>query len=295
MHQQSNRRTPLFPVGIALMAVVLTAGCQGGFALPSVVPTMTASSPQAASTPTTTAAIPRARQPAALIATPDAALSSAAHDLHGYLVADGDAIEFIQWTESGNALSGMVEGVFPDPNHPDTLMPFNGAVYGTRAGNQVTLTMTFQNPALTLNPMTGVLNGPTLTLYTPDNRGTITPTAFHAATVADYNEAVLALRQRVGQERATPVQSTCTMRFDRAGEDMDSASQWLDYKWYYQVDHNEPGGHRYQIIGPFDTASDARSYGDSRFGHLAAPACVGQLTPDQPLNPKAELYHPRNT
>lgn len=220
--------------------------------------------------------------------TTDPALSNAAQDLRGYVFADETIAIFLQWVESANALSGTASFAQPDAASASGVKAMSVGFTGVRAGKQITFTVPFGSGAPTT--WTGVLDVLSLAMYFPTTNGTISPLTLHPGTAADYNQAVLTLQQRV-----TQVQSTCTMRFDQAGEDLGSASQWLDYKWYYQVDHNAPGGHRYQIIGPFDTASDAESYGNSRFRYLGAPTCVGQLTPDQPLGPEAQRYHPRNT
>lgn len=198
MHQNSDSSTPapLVRLVAALMIVVLTAGCQSGITLSSVVPATTTLIPQLASTPIS------------LVATPDAAVSDSARTLRGYVAADNTGAMFVAWTETGDSLSGTMQTAFPDAKSQSGIRSNSASFTGVRSGNHLSITV--PQGFGTASTFSGELNDPLLILFFPDSRGTITPIALHPGTVAEYNQAVIALQQQVQKQvsQAQSVQAT---------------------------------------------------------------------------------------
>lgn len=107
---------------------------------------------------------------------------------------------FVAWTETGDTLSGTMQLASPDTSSQYGIRANNVSFTGVRSGNHLSITV--PQGFGTANTFSGEFNGPLLTLFFPDSRGTITPVVLHPGTVAEYNQAVIGLQQQVGQQVA---------------------------------------------------------------------------------------------
>ncbi len=193
---------------MVLIAVSLLAGC----AIPGDVPSpnATPTAPQATtvpaiSAPTSTATIPPAppTAPAPTVApTPTAALTptAIANDLRGYLATFSDGYMFVEWTENSGSLSGTIQSAGPKSKTGYGIATSSAGFTGIRADNRVTLTIPAGLGFATT--LSGTVDGPTLTLFIPNQQGVTTPYTFRAATLTDYNRAVETLKQDDAQRAA---------------------------------------------------------------------------------------------
>lgn len=178
---------------VAAITAVLLTGCSiGGEAFAALGTSTPIATPFA--TQQANGSTPRAT------ATFDIALSDAARDLRGYVGADNSGVVFIYWTESGNTLTGTLQKTYLAPNNRTGIGADTIGFTGVRSGKQMTLTFP-QGFGLT-TMLTGTFEDFGITLYVPDSRGTITPLRCYAGNAADYNRAVVSLRESVGQATA---------------------------------------------------------------------------------------------
>ena len=143
--------------------VLVVAGC-GGSSKP-VSPQQIATSPETQTT-TPTAASPEASQ-------------------RGYLAEASNGVLFIQWTRTGNTVTGTLAESYTDVSNPAQVAhseyTFTGIINGT------SITLALDNG----DNWTGTLTHSSVTLNTPpDSDGRINSFEFNPATVAEYNTAV---------------------------------------------------------------------------------------------------------
>jgi hypothetical protein len=118
------------------------------------------------------------------------------HHTDGYLYTDSTNVAFVQWTEDASKhVTGTLQEAWVGDNN--TVQSDSLSFTGVRDNGQLSLTFP------TGVTVTANLQGDTLTLAIPTQAGTLSPTVFHAASIQDYNDAVNALRQHVGQTVAT--------------------------------------------------------------------------------------------
>ncbi|MFI5274602.1 MAG: hypothetical protein ACHQ4H_16340, partial [Ktedonobacterales bacterium] len=75
-----------------------------------------------------------------------------------------------------------------------TVKAETAAFTGVQNGSQISITFSELGVSATL---TGTLNGSTLALNVPQQNGYVATEVFQAASVANYNDAISQLRQRV--------------------------------------------------------------------------------------------------
>lgn len=111
----------------------------------------------------------------------------------GYLWSDATNVGFVQFTQDqNNHLTGTFYETYEA--NDQTIRSENVGFTGAIDGSRVTMTFSELDPPETI---IGTLGSDTLTLQIPDRNGYIATDVFHAASVADYNNAAALLRQHV--------------------------------------------------------------------------------------------------
>lgn len=136
----------------------------------------------------------------------------------GYLSQASTSVTFIQFTTTGQnqqQMSGNITSVVENTNdNPPDVKTSTTAFTGVENGSSLTLTISFFGISSSYK---GTLNGDTLTLDLPQSDGSLQATAFVAASLQQYNQAVAALQKQVAnqtqqynnaQATVTAVQST---------------------------------------------------------------------------------------
>lgn len=117
-------------------------------------------------------------------------------DLNGFLAIASNGAVFLQWTRSGDSVSGSVTQTLVSGMQ---LQPSSGTFTGVVNSSSVTLTFS-AGFGQTWN---GTLNGNQLLLSYAASDGSLGTLTFTPATVADYNSAVAQLRAQVDAEQAS--------------------------------------------------------------------------------------------
>lgn len=116
--------------------------------------------------------------------------STAAASQRGFLALASNGALFIQWTRTGDTVTGTLSEAFTslsDPTQPQSEShPFTGVI----SGSDVTLTIDSSEN------WNGTLNGSNVTLSYTSSDGSLRTFDFHPASVADYNAAVASVRGR---------------------------------------------------------------------------------------------------
>jgi hypothetical protein len=160
-------------------ALLVLAGCGG-----SSTSTGAASAPSTAPSP-----------PPAAGSVPSGAAS--------YVGQASNAEVFIQWTRSGDTLTGSLQEALRKERGSNEVESSSTAFTGAIAGNGLTLTL---NQGLgTTKALVGELHGQGFTMTFPGIEHALSSIAFVPGTVADYNHAVLEIEGRAeqGGESAT--------------------------------------------------------------------------------------------
>jgi hypothetical protein len=126
----------------------------------------------------------------------------------GYLMSDASTVLFIQWTSVDKKISGQLQvfsigGRFEKTADIST-HPFSGMSDGQNVS--INFTGSIWLDGLGGKTWTGTLTNDALTLVVPSNNGMLMPLTFKAATVDEYNKAVVALKQQAGQVNAKILQ-----------------------------------------------------------------------------------------
>jgi len=122
--------------------------------------------PQAQRAATTTQAAPGATQP-------------------GYLAYASNGVLFIQWTRTGNTVTGTLAESYTDLSNPAQVSHESHTFTGVINGSSITITLDSGDN------WNGTIAGSSVTLNTPPgSNGQIGSFTFRPATVADYNAAV---------------------------------------------------------------------------------------------------------
>ena len=191
--------------GLALAAIVLMlAGCSGSAAPAATVPTDTA---EAASAPATISVPPNPAQQA----------------LSGYLALATNGVVFLQWTQSGDTLTGTLTQAYTDPGNPAALKHQNGPFTGVLSGGSVTLN--FPQGLGLSTAWSGTLNGDTLILSYSAPDGSLSTLTFGPGTVADYNAALARVQGAAGAAAAQQDAAASAAAADRAQAAAAAAAQ----------------------------------------------------------------------
>jgi len=110
----------------------------------------------------------------------------------------------IQWTRSGDNVSGTLSEAYIDRSDPTQLKTESDSFQGTINGSSITLTFN-QGLGITTN-WNGTLNGKNLTLSYTGSDGTVQTLQFTPGTIDDYNSQVALTRQRVAAARQKKAQ-----------------------------------------------------------------------------------------
>ena len=111
----------------------------------------------------------------------------------GYLADESNAAFFIQWTRSGNNLSGTAQaeslsGSAPNEVVASSTISVEGQVHGS------TITLSFNNGSTVF----GTLSGGSFTVNFPQSDGSLAPVTFTSASAVQFNQALSALQRAVG-------------------------------------------------------------------------------------------------
>lgn len=116
----------------------------------------------------------------------------------GYLDAGPTYVIFVQFTETGQRLTGHLQVVTEANTVPPTTQTASTPFTGTLNGSSVTLVL---DKGLGLEAsITGKLSGGTLSLMAPTADGHLVNGILKASSMQDYNKAVDALQKKVNQE-----------------------------------------------------------------------------------------------
>jgi hypothetical protein len=183
--QSAGSRVALLGAGAAVMAMLLIAVVVGGFAILRHV----------------------------LPTTPD-----------GYLTTDATDVVFVQWQEDqSHHLSGSWQQI-QENTADQTVSSTDVGITGVIDGSHITITFTELGTNYTL---LGTLSGDnsTLTLQVPDQNGYIGTAVFHAASVADYNNAAAQLRQGAAAQAAATQSAQATAATQAASAQATASAQ----------------------------------------------------------------------
>ncbi len=125
---------------------------------------------------------------------------TASNTLTGYVATAPNGAYFVRWLETKGGTSGTLYWTGLNPQSQGGIQSGNSDFTLARSGNQ--LTLTFPQGFGASSTLSGLLSGSTLTLYIPTENGTIAPVPLRQGSLAEYNDAVVALQQWVGRETA---------------------------------------------------------------------------------------------
>ena len=133
---------------------------------------------------------------------PITAPNPAAQGLQGYLAYASNGVVFLQWTMSGDDLSGSLTQAYTGSGEPTNLKHESASFTGVVSGDSITLN--FPEGLGLSHTWTGAFSGDTLTMSYPAPDGSLSTLVFSPSTVADYNAALAAEQARVklGQDAA---------------------------------------------------------------------------------------------
>jgi hypothetical protein len=143
----------------------------------------------------------------------------------GYLANESGAVVFIQWTQSGQSVSGstQVETLAGSPPNQsvstDTI-----SVAGRLSGS--TITLSFNGGATVF----GTLSGGSFTVNFPQTDGSLAPVTFTAATATQFNQALAVLQGHTGSANQSAAEA----------ETVTSEQQSID-KWASAVEGDISG------------------------------------------------------
>jgi hypothetical protein len=149
-----------------------------------------------------TASSPPASEP------PSSTVPPGASSLHGFLANLSNAVIFIQWTQTDNAVNGTAQAVYLNSNGTATT-PQREAVQGTIQGSNLSLNIT-PDGLYGVSNLTGTLQGSGFVVSIPNSQGILIPVTFSAGTVADYDTDLAALEGQATQ--ASNVQAQAQAR-----------------------------------------------------------------------------------
>lgn len=161
--------------GVSVAVVPLLAGCGGG--TPSVQPPAGTTAPKPQSVPLTEST------------------------QHGFLARASNGALFVQWTRTGNTVSGTFSEAFTSISDPTQAQSDSHSFTGVISGSSITLTL---DSGTNLN---GTLQGSQLTLSYPNSDGSLQTFAFTPSSVAAYNAAVANVQSSAGQAQTQKAQA----------------------------------------------------------------------------------------
>jgi len=111
----------------------------------------------------------------------------------GYLAKESGAVVFIQWTQSGNNLSGSAQVETLSGSPPNQSVSTNTiSVSGQLDGSTITLSFNGETKVF------GTLSGGTFEVNFPQNDGSLAPVTFTTATATQFNQALADLQGNTG-------------------------------------------------------------------------------------------------
>jgi hypothetical protein len=111
----------------------------------------------------------------------------------GYLAKASDGIIFIQWTRSGNSLSGTAQDEYLSGSTPNETVKSDTITVSGQL-NGPTITLSFDDGASVF----GTLSGGSFTVNFPQNDGSLAPLTFSSASASQFNEALANLQGTTG-------------------------------------------------------------------------------------------------
>ncbi len=113
----------------------------------------------------------------------------------GWLIAEPDRVEFIQWIDASGQLRGQVQLVYLPDGGSFAVLTQNYPFTGTHSGNDVSLSVD-QSGHQSVT-WTGSIAGDALVLISPATSGLLQTTTYHQSTVDAYNQATIAFKNSV--------------------------------------------------------------------------------------------------
>lgn len=105
----------------------------------------------------------------------------------GFLAYASNGALFIQWTRTGDTVTGTLSESYTEPSNPAQVTSESHSFTGVISGSSITLTLDSGNN------WNGTLSSSALTLSYTASDGTLRTFTFNQATVSDYNNAVAAV------------------------------------------------------------------------------------------------------
>jgi len=116
----------------------------------------------------------------------------------GYLASEPGGTIFLQWNQTGNAVSGTAQVDNADGNPPnETVSTDTVSVSGQINGSSISLSFNGGNTEF------GTISGGSFTINFPQQDGTLAPVTFNSASATDFNQAVGRLHSEVDQANQT--------------------------------------------------------------------------------------------
>lgn len=120
----------------------------------------------------------------------------------GYLAKETGAVVFIQWSQSGNNLSGSAQVEALSGSPPNQSVSTNTiSVSGQLEGSTITLSFSGGTKVF------GTLSGGAFTVNFPQSDGSLAPVTFTAATATQFNQALANLQGNTGSSNQSAAQA----------------------------------------------------------------------------------------
>jgi hypothetical protein len=122
-------------------------------------------------------------------------------DQNGYLMSSHSSVLFIQWTQVDKKINGQLQVFSIKGQYEQTSDTSPHPFSGVNDGENISLNFTgsMWTDGLGGRTWTGTIKNNELTLVAPSKDGMLMPLKFKAATVEDYNNAVIILKQQANR------------------------------------------------------------------------------------------------
>ncbi len=135
----------------------------------------------------------------------------------GYLATEPDGVIFLQWTQTGNQLSGSAQYDTLEGTPPNsTVNTQTISVTGSLNGSQITLS--FNGGA----EVFGTISGGSFSVNFPQQNGQLAPVQFTSATAAQFNQALARLQGNTGSANQN---AAAAQQLQKEQQAIDGASQ----------------------------------------------------------------------
>jgi hypothetical protein len=197
----------------------------------------------------------------------------------GYLAKDSGTVIFLQWTRSGDAVTGSMTISASDPSS-GTVQSQTVPISGTISGDSITLAFEGTN-------MTGTLSGSHLRLTGAGDNGLLAETDFVSARLDDFNAAVRVLQAQATAAKAAQDKADQEQAARQQAQDtLDAAAQAL-------VNASSMLQNDITVAGDFGDASTFRQDADALrsawTAYQSVAASEPSYSPSSPVPPDSDI------